>query len=83
MTVFGSGFLTGVTGLTFSAGPGISITTDRVPSDTFANITITADQTADLGSRDLVVSRDDGQTSTCGVGDSDGDEGWRHGPDRE
>ena len=67
LTVFGSGFLTGVTGLTFSAGPGISITTDTVFSDTFANITITADPTADLGLRDLVVSRDDGQTSTCAL----------------
>ena len=65
ITVFGNGFLNGVTGLAFSAGPGVQITVDTVFNDQVANLTVTTDAGTDLGLRDLVVTRDDGQTATC------------------
>ncbi|MEY2552270.1 MAG: hypothetical protein QOC57_130, partial [Ilumatobacteraceae bacterium] len=65
VSLFGTGFLNGVTGLAFSAGPGISIVAGTISSDTVANVTITADPGAALGLRDITVTRGDGQTATC------------------
>ena len=65
VSVYGSGFLNGVTGLTFSAGPGVTVAINSVAADAVANVTITTDPGAAVGARDLVVTRDDGQSATC------------------
>jgi hypothetical protein len=63
--VSGSGFQIGTTGLRFSAGDGVDITVDQIISDSYANITIIVGSDTPSGARDLVVTRDNGDTATC------------------
>jgi hypothetical protein len=63
---YGSGFLYGdVTGLTFSSTNDVTVSLDTVYSDTEALLVVRPAVTAALGSRDVSVTRDDGQISTC------------------
>jgi hypothetical protein len=70
LTVVGSGFLNGgVSALTFGVGGGVggsvSASVFTIYSDTQAVVGFAAADAAALGSRDLTVTRDDGQTATC------------------
>jgi len=65
-TVKGSGFKArGVTGLAFSAGPGVEVSVVRITSDTSVEVRVTAAPGTAAGPRDLVATRDGGATATC------------------
>jgi hypothetical protein len=65
-TIVGSGFRSGgVTGLSFTAGPDVTVTVDSIISDSAASITVSAAPSAQTGLRDLVVTRDGGESATC------------------
>jgi hypothetical protein len=66
LTVVGSGFLNGgVSALTFGVGGSVGAAVWYIYSDTQAVVGFSAADAAALGSRDLTVTRDDGQSATC------------------
>ena len=65
-TIRGSGFKShGVSGLAFTAGPGITVTITTVVNDTTATVRIAAGPAAPPGQRDVVGTRDGGPSASC------------------